>query len=280
MRDHRRMGQAQVGAALLVGDDRMHPGQPADVRLVDHGLVVGGARRPVQVPVEVRVHHHRARDVRRGVGVVPPVRMPELVREHGLAPGDLALDRLGVRVDQQLVRVAALPLGRVVRAVHPVPVPLPWADAGQVPVPDEPVHLVQVDPRLGAVVVEQAELNPVGYLGEQPEVGPGSVIRGTQRVAVARPYGSRRQMFPHPSRCTCVPTYSHFPTSAASMRPLPRYLHARPSRAADADTRDCSSVFVVRAAKTDERSPSRGWHRGFVAAARVNGRGAPRRGRG
>ena len=219
VRDHRRVGQAQVGAALLVGDDRMHPGQPADVRLVDHGLVVGGARRPVQVPVEVRVHHHRARDVRRGVGVVPPVRMPELVREHGLAPGDLALDRLSVRVDQQLVRVAALPLGRVVRAVHPVPVPLPWADAGQVPVPDEPVHLVQVDPRLGAVVVEQAELDPVGYLGEQPEVGPGSVIRGTQRVAVARPYGSRRQMFPHPSRCTCVPTYSHFPTSAAIIRP-------------------------------------------------------------
>src|SRR5947199_1504020 len=36
-------------------------GQAADVRLVDDGLVVGDARRPVQVPVEVRVHHHRAR---------------------------------------------------------------------------------------------------------------------------------------------------------------------------------------------------------------------------
>ena len=196
VRDHRRVGQAQVGAALLVGDDRVLPGQAADVRLVDDGLVVGDARRPVQVPVEVRVHHDRARDVRRGVGVVPPVRVPELVGEHRLAPVDAALDRLGVRVEQQLVRVAALPLGRVVRAVHPVPVPLARADAGQVPVPDEPVHLVQVDPRLGAVVVEQAELDPVGYLGEQPEVGPGSVIGGTQRVAVARPYGSRRQMFP------------------------------------------------------------------------------------
>ena len=220
VRDHRRVGQAQVGAALLVGNDRVLHGQAADVRLVDDGLVVGDARRPVQVPVEVRVHHHRARHVRRGVGVVPPVRVPELVGEHRLPPGDVALDRLGVRVDQQLVRVAALPLGRVVRAVDPVPVPLARADAGQVPVPDEPVHLVQVDARLGAGVVEQAELDPVGYLGEQPEVGPGSVIRGTQRIALARPYGSRRQMFPIP-RAASVPTYSHFPTSAAITRTSP-----------------------------------------------------------
>ena len=270
MRDHRRVGQAQVGAALLVGDDRMLPGQPADVRLVDHGLVVGGARRPVQVPVEVRVHHHRARDVRRGVGVVPPVRVPELVGEHRLAPADLALDRLGVRVDQQLVRVAALPLGRVVRAVHPVPVPLARADAGQVPVPDEPVHLVQVDPRLGAVVVEQAELDPVGYLGEQPEVGPGSVIRGTQRVAVARPYGSRRQVFPIPL-AACVPTFSHFPTSATTMRPS--HPLAQPTAPEGDASRDLSAVSGAMTCY-DPRNCRQS------APARVNGRAAPRPGRG
>ena len=199
VRDDRRVGQAQVGPALLLGHDRMLLGQPADVRLVDDGLVVRGPRRPVQAPVEVRVDHHRARHVRRGVGVVAPVRVAELVGEHRLAPGDVAVDRLGVRVEQQLGRVAALPGGRVVGPVHPVAVALAGADAGQVAVPDEPVHLAQVDPALVAVVVEQAQLDPLGYLGEQREVGPGPVIGGPERIAVARPYGSRRQEFPHSS---------------------------------------------------------------------------------
>src|SRR5579863_765719 len=39
-------------------------------------------------------------------------------------------------------------------------------------------------------------LLPVGYLGEQGEVRPGTVIRGPQRIALARPYGSCRQVFP------------------------------------------------------------------------------------
>ena len=280
MRDHRRVGQAQVGAALLVGDDRVLLGQAADVRLVDHGLVVGDARRPVQVPVEERVHHHRARDVRRGVGVVPPVRVPELVGEHRLAPGDLALDRLGVRVDQQLVRVAALPLGRVVRAVHPVPVPLARADAGQVPVPDEPVHLVQVDPRLGAVVVEQAELDPVGYLGEQPEVGPGSVIRGTQRVAVARPYGSRRQMFPIPLAARAfrpTHTFPRQPPPCAHSRATCTLARAAQRMRIPGIVRQFSSSEQQKLTNVRPRGDSIG---DLSAVARVNGRGAPRPGRG
>ena len=242
----------------------MRPGQALDVRLVDHGLVVRGARRPVVVPVEERVDHHRARHVRRGVGVVdagPDGRTGRRTRAGPSRPRPRSPWRRGRAAAWAGCSGAPRP-GRTGRARGSRSAAR--ADAGQVAVPDEPVDLGQVDPRLGAVVVEQAQLDPLGHLGEQREVGPGSVIRGAQRIAVARPYGSRRQMFPHPSRCTCVPTYSHFPTSAASMCPLPRYLHARPSRAADADTRDCSSVFVVRAAKTDERSPSRGWHRGFV----------------
>src|SRR4029077_5633982 len=63
---------------------------------------------------------------------------------------------------------------------------------------DEPVHLAQVDPALGPVVVEQAQLDPLRYLGEQSEVGPGPVIGGPERIAVAWPYGSRRQKFPIP----------------------------------------------------------------------------------
>jgi hypothetical protein len=39
-------------------------------------------------------------------------------------------------------------------------------------VPDQRVPLGHVDPGLHAVVVEQAELDPLGDLGEQGEVGP------------------------------------------------------------------------------------------------------------
>src|SRR5690348_8937314 len=113
----------------------------------------------------------------------------------------------------------------MVGAVHPVPVPLAGADARQVPVPYEPVDLVQVEPALRAVLAEQAQLDPVGYLGEQGEVGAGPVIRGAQRIAVARPYGGRRQVLPIPL-AKCVPTLSHFPTTAAAMRPLPPYLRS------------------------------------------------------
>jgi hypothetical protein len=82
--------------------------------------------------------------------------------------------------------------------MYPVPVALARADARQVPVPDEPVHLVQADPGFLAVVAEQAQLDPLAHLGEQPEVGPGSVVRRSQRIALARPHGNSGQMLPIP----------------------------------------------------------------------------------
>ena len=59
------------------------------------------------------------------------------------------------------------PVRRVVGAVHAVAVALAGLDAGQVGVPDEAVDLGQLDAGLGAVVVDQAELDPLGDLGEQ-----------------------------------------------------------------------------------------------------------------
>jgi hypothetical protein len=49
------------------------------------------------------------------------------------------------------------------------------------------VDLGQVDPALGAVVVEEAQLDPGGHLREDPEVGAGSVERRAQRVRGAGP---------------------------------------------------------------------------------------------
>ena len=152
------------------------------MRLVDDRLVVRPGRRAVGAPVEVRVDDGRLGQERRRVVVVAPVRPLELVAEQRRVPVHLPVDGLRVRVEQQLVRVGPLPGARVVRAVHAVAVPLAGADVGQVAVPDEPVHLGQVDHGLPAGVVEQAELDPVRDLGEQREVGAHPVVRRAQRV--------------------------------------------------------------------------------------------------
>ena len=80
--------------------------------------------------------------------VVVSVGIVQLVPVEGRVPVDVAVDRLGVRVEQQLVRVAAVPAAGLVRPVHPVAVALAGADAGQVAVPDEPVGLGERDPGL------------------------------------------------------------------------------------------------------------------------------------
>ena len=149
VRDDRGMGEPGVGAALRRRDLRVAQGQPAYVRLVDDRLVVGDLRGPVVAPVEERVDHHVLRHVRRAVLGIPLPGVGELVVEQRLVPADVTLDRLAVRVEQQLGAVAAQPARRIVRPVHAVAVPLPRRDAGQVAVPDEAVDLGQLDPGLG-----------------------------------------------------------------------------------------------------------------------------------
>ena len=117
--DHRRVRHAGVRAAHLQRDRPVQEGQALDVRLVDDRLVVRAVRRPVGAPVEVRVHHHGLGQVRGRVLVVAVVRVVEVVGEQRRVPVDLAVDRLRVRVEQQLGRVAAQARAGVVRARAP-----------------------------------------------------------------------------------------------------------------------------------------------------------------
>ena len=194
--DHQRVRETGVGAAQRLGDVGVRDREALDVRLVDHRLVVGDARVAVAAPVEERVDDHRLGHERRGVLLVALVGRAERVAEHRLVPLHRAVEGLGVGVDQQLVRVAALPLGGVVRAVDPVAVALARLDGGQVAVPDEAVDLAQRDaglgrPRGGVAVGEQAQLHALGDLGEDREVRPGAVVARAQGVRTAwpRPHG-------------------------------------------------------------------------------------------
>ncbi len=185
--DHHRVRHAGVRAAHLLGDLGVQLGHALDVRLVDHRLGVGQARRAVVGPVEERADHDALGHVTGRVVVVDAVRVVEVVAEQRLVPLDGAVDRLRVRVEQQLVRVAAQPVRRVVRAVHAVAVALARLDAGQERVPDEPVDLGQLEPRLVPVGREQAQLDAFGDLAEQREIGARTVVGRTERICRARP---------------------------------------------------------------------------------------------
>ncbi len=187
VRDHRRVRHTGVGSALLLGNVRVQLGEALDVRLVDDRLVVRRARHAVAVPVEERVHHHAQHHVRGGVLVVDRVLVTEVVAEEGLVPVELARHRLRVGVEEELVRVAAVTLGRVVRAVDPVAVLLARRHVRQVAVPDVTVHFLQLDAGFRAVVVEQAEHDRIRDLAVEGEVRSRAVIGRAQGVRVAGP---------------------------------------------------------------------------------------------
>src|SRR5690606_40845834 len=84
-------------------------------------------------------------------------------------------------------RVAALARLRRPRPVDPVAVALPGPDVGEVGVPAERVDLLQLDAHLGVVVAEEAELDALGHLGEQGEVGAGPVVARPEGVGADRP---------------------------------------------------------------------------------------------
>ena len=199
--DDDRAGQARIGAALPGRDLGMAQGQPADMRLVDHRLVIRRSRRLVIRPVEIRVRHHIARHERGAVASADRLRRAGPTGEQGLVPAHLTRDGLTVRVEQQLRRIAPVTTARRVRAVHAIPVALSGAGARQVAVPDETVHLGQPDPRLPPVTrTEQAQLHTVGHFGEQGKIGPRPVPGSTKRISTARPDAHSLTLPPRPPK--------------------------------------------------------------------------------
>ena len=125
------------------------------------------------------------------------VRVVPVVAVHRRIPLDVAVDRLGVRVDQQLRRVAPLAVGRIVGTVDPVSVPLTGLDAGDVRVPHVRVDLAQLDPFLGAGGVEQAQLDLRRDLGEAAR----NSCRSRRRSRPAGIAGPARPPCKAPLRC-------------------------------------------------------------------------------
>jgi len=188
MCDRSRMREPGVGAAQLGRDVGVLPGEAAHVQLVEHRLVQRDARRAIVAPVEQRAHHHRLR-LRRGavLGVGRTVGVAERVGEQGLSPAEPAVERAGVRIDQELRRVAAHAPRRIPGAVHAVAVALAGLDPRQIAVPVRSAALDQLHAAFAAVGLEQTELDALGHVARDREAGAEPVESRTQRQRLARP---------------------------------------------------------------------------------------------
>jgi len=187
----RRMAEGGVGPAELLGDLRVTLGEPLHVGLVDDRVGPAHVGAAVVSPGKEGVDDDAAGDVRRRVQVAPlVVALAEHVAEHLRTPLEGALDRLRVGVEEELGRVAADALSRLVGTVDPVPVALAGTDAVDVAVPAEVGALGELIGRgRPALGIEEDQLHPVGVLGEEGEVGPLAVPGGAERRVAPGPGG-------------------------------------------------------------------------------------------
>ncbi len=180
MVDDARIGEAGEGAADVLGDVRPDRGHPLHVRLIDDGLGPGMLGRAVVAPGHGGVDHDAFRHDEGGVAAVGrgvAAGGAEAIAEMRVVPADFALQRSRIRVDQQLVRIEAVPVRRIVGPVHAVAVELARPDLGQVAVPDLVGEFGQRDP-LGlapSLRIEEAELDLLRVGGEDGEIDPASI---------------------------------------------------------------------------------------------------------
>jgi hypothetical protein len=168
-------------------------GEALHVELVDRPAVPGIAQLPEVDHRRQLVDDDRLGHRGRAVAIVlrqVGVGMAERVPEDQLVPAHVPVDRLGVGVDEQLGRVEAVALLRLVGAVDPIAVALAGTDPGEVDVPDQIRLLRNADP--GQLVIafgtfEKAELDTGGVLGEQGEVDALAVPRGPEGIWAAGP---------------------------------------------------------------------------------------------
>ncbi len=184
-----------ITAAQIVGDERVGLGKALDVRLVHDRAMPGRSRAPILSPVEERVDDDALGHERRAVEIVARgFRRHEVIREDRLVPVPRPVDRLRVRIEQQLGWVAPRALFRRPRSVHPEAVALSGLHIRQVTVPAQCRALGQVEPCFGALFVKETQLDAFGSFGKHREIGANPVKRRAERRVMPRPGPHRAEM--------------------------------------------------------------------------------------
>ncbi|MNS14821.1 hypothetical protein D3C72_464460 [compost metagenome] len=178
--------QPGEGASQILGDGRVAHADAAHVGLVNDRLVPRHADAMVVAPGVRRVDDLAFGHEWRAVALIETevgVRVTDGVAEQRLGPLQFADQLFGVRIDQQLVVVETMAVGRVVRTVDAVAVDQPRMGVGQVAV----VDLVGVFRQFDAFdlhfagVVENAQFDLGGVGGKQGEIDTQPIPGRTQR---------------------------------------------------------------------------------------------------
>lgn len=93
-------------------------------------------------------------------------RAADAIAEDRFPPVDATSYRASVRIDQQLGRIEAIAVPRLLKTVHPIPIPLPRLDTGHESTPDmfDTLGQVQALDLRAAGLVEQAQLEAPGSM--------------------------------------------------------------------------------------------------------------------
>lgn len=111
-----------------------------------------------------------------------------MMGEYSFIPLYLALDGFGIRIEQELGRVASMPICRIPRTMNSVTVTLTRLNSGQKPIPAEANHFRKIHMRLTTTVVEKTQLYPPGHLREDGEIDATFLSSGSQWIGLTREY--------------------------------------------------------------------------------------------
>ncbi len=199
--DGRGMGEAGAGPADRLRDRRVGLRVAAHVQLVEHGVAPRDAGAAGRLRLRRRKEHgprHEGRAVR-----VVARRAVRHLAELGRMQGERAVEGGGVRVDQELGRVEAMAVPRIVGAVRPQSVPGARAEARDEAVEHVAGALRQRDALdLGlARRVEQAQLDGARVRGEDRDVGPARQERDPERLGTTGGEGAHggSRLLPRPA---------------------------------------------------------------------------------
>src|SRR5690242_15300144 len=128
--------------------------------------------------------------------------MADGVAEQRIAPAQVALETLGVGIEQQLVGIEAVALLGLVGSVRTNAIEQARPRLGKVAVPRLVGVLAQLDAVhfAPAVGIEQTQLDPRGMRRERSEVDPFSVPARATRVGTPGPDGRDRLVWHELSR--------------------------------------------------------------------------------
>ena len=175
VRDHGRVRETEVLAAQVFRHFGMALRKALDVRLVNDRVAPGHARRAILAPVERAIDDAALGHTGSAVGVRRAIVVARLGAEKRVVPYERALQCQRARIDEQLVRIEAMPVLRVVGPMHAVAVEHSRsAEAGgQETVPDIPGTRWQLETRdlRAALGIEQAQFDAFGVRREHRKIG-------------------------------------------------------------------------------------------------------------